>query len=243
MLRSTLRPGPKKTVLAVVAALVVATSAAACSGSESGTPLAGSGDAASVDELLLSGVGVIALGCGTSAAAGSGVVLGVSGQVVTVAHTVAGATSIRVVDAAGAEYPASVVAFEPDADLAVLHVDALTAPPLDVGPPRLGNGTLVRWSLDGGLSTRPVEITQRLAITIDDIYGSTSVRRSGLEFSGSVVVGDSGGPIVSAEGIVIGIVYARSSSRADTGFATDADEINKLLQAVGNESVDTGACL
>jgi S1-C subfamily serine protease len=190
-----------------------------------------------------SGVGVLAVGCGPAASAGSGVALEAPGQVVTVAHTVAGATSITVVAADGTEFDARVVAFDPDADLAVLAVGDLTAPPLAVGSVQLGDATLVSWSTDSGVGVRPLEVTQRLAITIDDIYGSDSVERSGFEIAGDIVVGDSGGPVVSPDGDVIGIVYARSRSRASTAFATGADEITALLAGAGDEPVDNGTCV
>ncbi len=225
------------------AVICVLLAGAACSGDGANSP-AGQPDAAmSVDDALASGVGVIARGCSTSASAGSGVALGPSGQVVTVAHTVAGATSIRVVDADGREYAASVVAFDPNTDLAVLEVDGFDAPPLPIGEVQLGDGTLIRWSTNDGLTSREVDVTQRLAITIDDIYGSAGAKRSGFEFIGDVVVGDSGGPIVSADGDVIGIVYARSNSRANTAFATDATEIRAVLGSAGSGPVDVGPCI
>lgn len=197
----------------------------------------------SADDVMAAGVGVVALGCGVSASAGSGVVAGTQDHVVTVAHTVAGATEVTVVGADGAEHAARVVGFDPAADLAVLEVDDLGTAPLAVGDVALGDSTLVRWSVADGITAHPVDVTQRLAITIDDIYGRTSVRRSGFEFSGDVVVGDSGGPVVSADGLVIGIVYARSNSRASTGFATDATEIRAVLASVGTDPVDNGTCV
>ena len=143
----------------------------------------------------------------------------------------------------GAELDARVVAFDPDSDLAVLAVSDLTAPPLDVGSVQLGDATLVSWSTDSGIKARPIEVARRLAITIDDIYGSHSAQRSGFEIAGEIVVGDSGGPVVSRHGDVIGIVYARSRTRPSTAFATDADEITELLDAVANEPVDNGTCV
>ncbi len=224
----------------VVCALLVG---GACSSDGTDEPQEQTGGVASIDDVLVSGVGVLALGCGSAASAGSGVVLGAPGQVVTVAHTVAGATSIRVVDADGTGYEASVVAFDPDADLAVLDVDGFDTPALTVGDVRLGDGTLIRWSVDEGVTSRQVEITQRLAITIDDIYGSAPAKRSGFEFSGEVVGGDSGGPIISSDGDVLGIVYARSRSRPDTAFATDGDQITAVLADAGADAVDNGTCV
>jgi S1-C subfamily serine protease len=226
--------------IAVVCALLVG---GACSTDGADEPPEQTGDTRSIDDVLVSGVGVLARGCGSVASAGSGVVLGAPGQVVTVAHTLAGATSIRVVGADGAEYEARVIAFDPDADLAVLDVDGLDAPALAVGDVQLGDGTLIRWSVEDGVTSLQVEVTQRLAITIDDIYGSATATRSGFEFSADVVGGDSGGPIISLGGDVLGIVYARSRSRPGTAFATDGDQIAAVLADAGADDVDNGTCV
>lgn len=226
--------------IAVLCALVAG---GACSSDGADEAAEQTGEVTSIDDLLVSGVGVLALGCTSIASAGSGVVLGAPGQVVTVAHTVAGATSIRVVGADGTEYEASVVAFDPDADLAVLDVDGFNTPALTVGDVRLGDGTQIRWSIDEGVTSRQVEITQRLAITIDDIYGAATAQRSGFEFSGEVIGGDSGGPIISSNGDVLGIVYARSRSRPGTAFATDADQITAVLADAGGDPVNNGPCV
>lgn len=194
-------------------------------------------------DVAASTVGVLAGGCGPTLSAGSGVVLGAPGQVVTVAHTVAGATTIIVVDAAGTEWPARLVGIDTTTDLAVLSVDDLTAPALVTGDVRLGDATAHRWSRDSGVGAQPVEVTKRLAITIDDIYGEESAQRSGLEIAGDITVGDSGGPVVALDGAVMGIVYARSRSRAGTGFATDSNEIERVLANASTDAIGSGACV
>lgn len=194
-------------------------------------------------DVAASTVGVLADGCGPTASAGSGVVLGAPGQVVTVAHTVAGATNVVVVDAAGERWPADLVSIDVGADLAVLTVDGLTAPALTAGSVQTGPARAHRWSIEDGVDEQPVEVTTRLAITIDDIYGEQSVRRSGIEISGDIEVGDSGGPVVLDDGTVIGIVYARSRTRVSTAFATDATEIARVLAAVSPQAVDAGRCV
>ncbi len=194
-------------------------------------------------DVAASTVGVLATGCGPSASAGSGVVLGAPGHVVTVAHTVAGATAITVVDAAGTEWPAQLTALDVAADLAVLSTEAFDQPTLATGPVQLGAATAHTWSRTDGVGSHPVEVTKRLAITIDDIYGEESVKRSGIELAGDVQVGDSGGPVVTPDGTVIGIVYARSKSRGSTAFATDATEINRVLATVTANPMDTGRCV
>lgn len=202
----------------------------------------GGADTSTVD-VAASTVGILASGCGPSASAGSGVALGGPGQIVTVAHTVAGSAVITVVDAAGSEWPAQVVAIDPEADLAVLSVADFPAAALTTGKVQLGDATAHRWSRDAGVGEQPVEVTKRLAITIDDIYGERSAQRSGIEIAGDVLVGDSGGPVVAPDGTVIGIVYARSRSRASTAFATDATEIERVLMTASSIAVDTGRCV
>jgi S1-C subfamily serine protease len=194
-------------------------------------------------DVSASTVGVLATGCGPTTSAGSGVVLGEPGQIVTVAHTVAGSTAITVVDAAGTEWSAQVAAIDTGADLAVLSVADFTAPSLATGDVQLGHATAHRWSRDAGVGDQPVEVTKRLAITIDDIYGGGSVQRSGIEIAGDVDVGDSGGPVVTPNGAVIGIVYARSRSRGSTAFATDSTEIERVLATASSDPVTTGRCV
>jgi S1-C subfamily serine protease len=215
-------------------ALVGATALTACASDDADSPQ---------PDVSASTVGVLATGCGPSVSAGSGVVLGEPGQVVTVAHTVAGATAITVVDATGSEWPAQIVAIDTAADLAVLSVVDFTAPPLVTGDVQLGAATAHRWSRDSGVGDQSVEVTKRLAITIDDIYGEQPVQRSGIEIAGDVQVGDSGGPVVTLEGTVIGIVYARSRLRASTGFASDTIEIERVLATASPDAVDTGRCV
>lgn len=91
-------------------------------------------------DLRLSGVGVVAHGCALTAQLASGVVVDRPDQVVTVAHAIAGATSISVVDHADDVYPATVRALDKDRDLAVLDVPGLDVPALYRAPGAVGPG-------------------------------------------------------------------------------------------------------
>ena len=178
-----------------------------------------------------SGVGIVAEGCaGLAANAGSGMTVERSEQVVTTAHTVAGATSITVVDPLGNEFPATITAFDKDADLALLDVPGLPTSPLDLAEARIDDATAVVWSPDDGVHPVPVRITKQLSITIEDIYVEDEVRRSGLELIGDISIGDSGGAVVDDAGEVVGIIYARSRQRPKTAFATDQSELARLLR-------------
>ena len=208
-----------------------------------------SGDATRRDAVL-SGVGVVAEGCGLAASVGSGVIVDVGeGQnlVVTVAHTMKGASTLTVVEADGDEHEARVVAFDKDADLAVLDVDGLTAPAIQVtdNPDTAtdgASGSILTWDREAGVEQIPIVVTKRLRVTIEDIYIEDVVERGALEIAGPVTGGDSGGPVLDARGDVIGIIYANSRGREQVGFATDQRELADLLASVTGATVDNGTC-
>ncbi len=210
-----------------------------------GALIAGCGDdpdPPSIFELPNSAVGIVASGCGLAEQTGSGVVVESPGQVVTVAHTIRGASAVTVVDARGGEHAASVVAFDKDSDLAVLDAPTIDAPPLAIGDVALGSGHVLVWSRDGGAEAKPVEVVKRLRITIEDIYVDEIVQRTGLEIAGAIEIGDSGGPVVTPGGDVIGIVYANSRERDAVGFATDGAELRAVLAARSPTPVPNGVC-
>ncbi len=192
--------------------------------------------------LTESGVGVVAAGCpGPATDRGSGVVVtaaGSAGTVITVAHTVAGASTITVLDSDGAEFAATVAAFDKDADLALLDVPGLDAPALEIGRADLGDATAVVWSRDDGVTAQAGSITKRLSITIEDIYLEDETRRAGFELSADIKSGDSGGAVVDADGRVVGIIYAKSVARPNTAFATSDVELRRLLDDRPLDSTD-----
>lgn len=228
----------------VIAGAVAAAIAAGCGADSSESEAPVSLTAAPPVDATRSGVGVVAEGCSLVAQLGSGVVLGPPGHVVTAAHTIAGATMVTVVDRDGGQHAATVRAFDADADLAVVNAPTLDAPQLVLaGSSGVGPGSVVVWSREGGVSTRRVEVTRRLAITIEDIYIEDTGVRSGIEIGGDIEVGNSGAAVVDAEGEVIGIVYASSRERDQVAFATDVTEIADLLATIATTDVDNGRCI
>ena len=191
---------------------------------------------------LASGVGIVAEGCGVAAQLASGVVIGSPDQVVTVAHVIAGATSISIIDQSGHIYSATVRAFDKNRDLAVLAVPGLEAPALSLAQSKTGPGSTLTWSRPDGVTITAVDVTKRLLVTIEDIYVEGTVERRGLEVHGDIGVGDSGGAVLSSTGEVLGIIYAHSRTRDDVGFATDASELHTVLQTMPATPPTTGRC-
>lgn len=174
-------------------------------------------------------VGIEATGCSMVPDVGTGVAVVHRGTtvIVTSAHTVAGAETIRV-HTGPSVFEAAVLAFDPDLDLAILDAPAgLVGRPLAIPSAQRPATVVVRRAAEPAMSFTTV-VTRLLRVTIEDIYVEDRVTRRAFEFSGQLHPGDSGAPVFSLSGEVLGVVYARSRSRT-VGFAVSAAEIIDLV--------------
>jgi S1-C subfamily serine protease len=184
--------------------------------------------------------------CGRGAV-GSGWVFGPE-RVVTNAHVVAGMTAPTVrVQGRGSELAARVVIFDPVRDLAVLKVPGLTADSLSLGSALSGGDAAVIAGFPGGgrYTVTPVRVRQVITTPQEDIYGAaTSTQREIYSLRASIRQGNSGGPLVNADGEAVGIVFASSLSYADTGYALTLAEMTPVLQRgrSATAAVSTGRC-
>ena len=184
----------------------------------------------------------------TSAATGSGFVLTQDGYIVTNHHVIADAAldpsvPISVSFADGTEYPATLIGFEPDNDIAVLKVEGINLQPvtlgdsdkLVVGEPVMAIGNPLgelTYSLTDGI----VSALDRL-ITAED--GGTM---NMLQTNTAINPGNSGGPLFNSYGEVIGITTAKytTSSSGTTaeglGFAIPINDVKNII----NDLIDYG---
>lgn len=168
-------------------------------------------------------------------------------KVVTNAHVVAGMGQAQVqVQGLGRSYSAQVVAFDPARDLAVLDVPGLTAPPLAQGGV-LGRGesaVVAGFPLDGPFRLDPARVRRTITATGSDIYGRPGVQREIYSLYARVEPGNSGGPLLSAGGQVVGVVFAKSLDDPSTGYALTLAEARPVLDAAVSDRtpVPTGAC-
>lgn len=143
---------------------------------------------------------------------GSGVVVLESGLILTNLHVVAGADSIKVVFADGLESDADVVKVQPDQDLAVLQArtlpDDLPAATLkstsDVRP----GDTVVAAGFPFGIGP---SVTSGVVSGLKREFRSPEGKQiltNLIQFDAAVNPGSSGGPLMTPEGEVIGIVTA-----------------------------------
>lgn len=169
-------------------------------------------------------------------------------RVVSNAHVVAGTTSERVqIQGTGRSYAARVVAFDPERDLAVLSVPGLPAPPLVLGEnlTRSEGAIVAGFPLNGPYRLDPARVRDVLTATGADIYGSPGVVRQVYSLYARVQPGNSGGPLLSTSGAVVGVVFAKSLDDDRTGYALTLDEARPVLDAADESlsPVSTGGCV
>ncbi|MEV6671936.1 MarP family serine protease [Streptomyces sp. NPDC051162] len=158
---------------------------------------------------------------------GSGFVYA-SHHVMTNAHVVAGVNSPTVrVGGVGRAFQAKVVLFDPRTDVAVLDVPGLDAPvlPFDKTAKRGDAAVVAGFPENGGLDLRAATVANEVRAKGQDIYGDGVTTRTVYSLRSTVRPGNSGGPLLTPSGKVYGVVFARSTSDPETGYALTADQV------------------
>ena len=165
-------------------------------------------------------------GCGVLQE-GSGFVAA-PGLVVTNAHVVAGIAQ-PLVQVGTSVMATKVVYFDPSFDLAVLRVSGLTAPVLRLDPATVDRGTqaAVLGYPDGGPFTADgAGVMALFEAQGRDIYGQALTVRNVYEINALVRPGNSGGPLVLPDGEVVGVVFSRSTTDANVGYALTSPDVH-----------------
>ncbi|WP_378148126.1 MarP family serine protease [Cnuibacter sp. UC19_7] len=167
-------------------------------------------------------------------------------RVITNAHVVAGSDQLVVqIGGVGEHKPATLVAFDPETDLAVLDVPGLGVAPLTLGTELAASDAayVAGYPENGPYDIGAARIRQVLQATGLDIYSQNEVSREIYALRGIVRPGNSGGPLLDSAGQVVGVVFARSTTDAETGYALTLDQIAPMLQQVGSTTpVASGGC-
>ena len=177
---------------------------------------------------------------------GSGAVVAAE-KVVTNAHVVAGVRRPSVqIGGTGRRYPATVVAFDPRRDVAVLSVPGLPAPALRGGGQlaRSDSAVVAGFPNNGPFSAGPARVRSVIRASGEDIYGGPGVIRQVYALYATVEPGNSGGPVISADGSLVGVVFAKSLDDASTGYALTLAEVEPVIQkgVASNTRVSSGGC-
>lgn len=167
-------------------------------------------------------------------------------RVMTNAHVVAGVSS-PVVRLDDTDHDATIVYYDSDTDVAVLAVPGLQAPPLVFATVEAPSGTpaaVLGYPEDGPFDAQPARIRSDQRLRSADIYGDGVVVRDTYAIYSLVREGNSGGPLVSAGGRVLGVVFAASLVDDRTGYTLTSAQVRAAAAAgVASESaVSTGGC-
>ncbi|MDA8147968.1 MAG: MarP family serine protease [Actinomycetota bacterium] len=181
---------------------------------------------------------------------GSGFVISPD-HVLTNAHVVAGARSVRIVqNGAGVAInaPATVVLFDPHVDVAILYVPGLGLPSLRFASGSAAPGAsaaVVGYPENGPFTVDPARIREEETVTGPDIYQNAQVTRQIYAIRALVRPGNSGGPLLDPSGGVDGVTFAKEVNSNDTGFSLSAAQVEPDANAGASATgaVSTQGCI
>jgi S1-C subfamily serine protease len=168
-------------------------------------------------------------------------------RMLTNAHVVAGTDVVDVEVSPTESLAAKVVLYDPERDVAVLDVAGLTAQPIPFAAKAAVSGDdaiVLGYPEDGGFDVRPARVRDLGNISGHDIYGSGSITRQIYSVRSTIRSGNSGGPLITPGGSVLGIVFATATDSNDTGFVLSNQEVSPDADAgrAATAAVGTGGC-
>jgi S1-C subfamily serine protease len=194
----------------------------------------GAGFAFARPETTIFGSGVVVIDTNLAyengQAAGTGMVLTPSGEVLTNNHVIKGATTITVVvPGTGRRYGAAVVGYDVSDDVAVLQLKgASNLKTVTASTARLSVGKAVEALGNAGGAGVLASATGRITglgktITASDDQGGSETLTGLIETNVALQPGDSGGPLYDAAGRVIGMNTAAQSGFGFQSVSTTSD--------------------
>jgi S1-C subfamily serine protease len=183
---------------------------------------------------------------GAGAAAGTGIVVSSSGEVITNNHVIDEATRITATDIGnGKTYTARVIGYDRTNDVAVIQLENAsglsTAPLGDSSTLRTGAAVVTIGNAGGAGGTPSVAggsiVSLNKSITAGDSGGFPEQLKGLIEVNNALEPGDSGGPLVNSSGKVVGLDTAASASfsfqaAAGQGFAIPIDQVVSIAKQI-----------
>ena len=166
-------------------------------------------------------------------------------RMMTNAHVVAGVSRPRVITEGG-EVEGDVVYYNSDIDVAVIRAPGLGSPALqfDRNGEARTPGAVLGYPNDGPYDVQSARIRSEQRLSSPDIYGEGTVVRDVFAVRSRIRPGNSGGPLVSGDGKVLGVVFAASVTDDSTGYVLTAEQVAEagVTGINRSSSVATGRC-
>jgi S1-C subfamily serine protease len=166
------------------------------------------------------------------------------GVVVTNAHVVAGQDDTTVqLRGQGSHLPAQAIAFDPHNDVAVLRVGNLHGRVLPIAsdPPAGTGAAILGFPRNGPYDVRAGRLGATRTVVTQDAYGAGPVTRQLTTLRGRVRPGNSGGPMVDADGRVVTTVFASTRGGPAGGYGVPDSIVERAVQTASG-AVSTGPC-
>jgi S1-C subfamily serine protease len=187
-------------------------------------------------------------------AAGTGMVITSDGEVLTNNHVIKGATSVSVtIVSTGATYTAKVLGYSKTDDVALLQLQGasgLQTVKTSTNVPSVGTG-VVGVGNAGGVGGTPSAAAGKVTaldqdITATDAGGGDPEHVSGLiQTDAPIASGDSGGPLMTTDNVVVGMDTAAGSNGGPQGFAIPIghafDIAHQIERGQGSSTVHIGS--
>ncbi|MCX6502630.1 MAG: MarP family serine protease [Microbacterium sp.] len=168
-------------------------------------------------------------------------------RVVTNAHVVAGVRDPVVELPGRPAQDGTIVYFDPVDDLAVIAVDVQDAGVLPLSEVlAVGDSGVIDGYPNGGpFTTGEAVVRSAGSAQVPDIYDRATAAREIYALQATVQPGNSGGPLLTRDGRVAGVVFARADDGSAIGYAMTTTELLPVVaQAPGlSSAVDTGGCV
>jgi S1-C subfamily serine protease len=186
-----------------------------------------------------------AYACGQNQS-GSGFVVA-KDRVVTNAHVVAGVSQPIVQAPNGQALDGRIVYFDPQNDLAVIAVSGLRVPTLSLGGPLAvgDDGVVDGYPFGGPFTTGGAQVLAHSTESVENIYSTGRTNRDLYTLAADIEPGNSGGPLLETDGSIAGIVFAKSSTDANLGYAMTDTLLSPVVQEAPALSapISSGPCV
>jgi len=182
--------------------------------------------------------GGFGLGQQQTQAEGTGFVYDSKGDIVTAAHVVDGATSIKVHFKDGTNANATLVGKDDSTDTAVIKVNV---PSSELHPLKVGSSATVQPGDEVVAIGSPFGLTETMTAGIISAIGRTITAPNNFSISGAIQTdapinhGNSGGPLLNASGQVIGVnvqIDSNSDGSEGVGFSTPIDTVKSVADTL-----------